>query len=131
MAVNTLVLGQVFFLFNCRSLYESSLRPRLWFTNPAVWIAVAVLILLQCLFIYVPAMNLWFHTTPLAAHNWLLPIAIGVGIFLLVETDKGVVRWLTPSPGPAARFVTCLPGKWAGEPASRIELHYLKASHRH
>ena len=129
MAVNTLVLGQVFFLFNCRSLYESSLRPRLWFTNPAVWIAVGVLILLQGLFVYVPAMNLWFHTAPLAARDWLLPLAIGVGIFLVVEAEKALVRWLKPSLSPTARFITRPPGKDVGEPANRFELNYLKASH--
>ncbi len=35
MAVNTLALGQVFFLFNCRFLYASSTPLRRWFTNPA------------------------------------------------------------------------------------------------
>ena len=112
MAVNTLALGQVGFLFNCRSLYGSSLRPRLWFTNPAVWIAVGVLILLQGLFVYVPVMNLWFHTAPLAARDWLLPIGIGIGIFLVIETEKAVVRWLRPkaSPRPSGGRITRLPG---------------------
>jgi magnesium-transporting ATPase (P-type) len=96
--VNTLVLGQVFFLFNCRFLYESSLRPSRWFTNPVAWMAVGLLALLQGLFVYVPAMNLWFHTAPLAVRDWLLPTGIGVGIFLLVEIEKVLVRWLKPSP---------------------------------
>ncbi len=100
MAVNTLVLGQVFFLFNCRSLYESSLRPRLWFTNPVAWIAVGALALLQCLFVYAPFMNLWFHTAPLAARDWLLPTGIGLGIFLLVEIEKAVGGWIKPSASP-------------------------------
>jgi magnesium-transporting ATPase (P-type) len=96
MAVNTLVLGQVFFLFNCRFLYASSLRPRLWFTNPVTWIAVGALALLQCLLVYAPFMNLWFHTAPMAARDWLLPTGIGAGIFLLVEIEKAVVGWFKP-----------------------------------
>ncbi|WP_420826837.1 HAD-IC family P-type ATPase [Chromatium okenii] len=93
MAVNTLVLGQVFFLFNCRSLHASSLTPRLWLTNPAVWIAVGVLALLQALFVYAPFMNAWFHTTPQTASEWLLPVGLGAGIFLLVEIEKASGRW--------------------------------------
>jgi magnesium-transporting ATPase (P-type) len=108
MAVNTLVLGQVFFLFNCRSLYESSLRPRLWFTNPVAWIAVGVLALLQCLFVYAPFMNLWFHTAPLAARDWLLPTGIGLGIFLLVEIEKAVGEWLKPHLSSAPRLTAPL-----------------------
>ncbi|WP_242470735.1 HAD-IC family P-type ATPase [Thiocystis violacea] len=100
MAVNTLVLGQVFFLFNCRSLDASSLRPRLWLTNPAVWIAVGVLALLQALFVYAPFMNAWFHTAPLAGRDWLLPVGLGTGIFLLVEIEKAIGRWLATAPVP-------------------------------
>lgn len=108
MAVNTLVLGQVFFLFNCRSLYASSLRPRLWLTNPAVWIAVGVLALLQSLFVYAPFMNLWFHTAPLAARDWFLPTGIGLGILLLIEIEKALGRWLAPRPGLAVPVIASL-----------------------
>ena len=109
MAVNTLVLGQVFFLFNCRSLYASSLKPRLWSTNPAVWIAVGVLALLQGIFVYAPFMNSWFHTAPAAARDWLLPAGLGAGVFLLVEIEKWMGRWLVPDPEPAARSTAPLP----------------------
>ncbi|WP_295457714.1 HAD-IC family P-type ATPase [uncultured Thiodictyon sp.] len=93
MAVNTLVLGQVFFLINCRFLYASSLNPRRWFTNPVAWVTVAVLMTLQLLFVYVPFMNRWFHTTPVTAHDWLLPLGVGVGVFLVVELEKALLRW--------------------------------------
>jgi magnesium-transporting ATPase (P-type) len=116
-------------LFNCRSLTESSLRPRLWFTNPAAWLSVGLLIVLQGLFVYVPVMNLWFHTAPLAAREWLLPIGVGLAIFLLVEVEKALARWLAPSAQPTARFITRPPGTGAGEATNRHELNYLKASH--
>jgi magnesium-transporting ATPase (P-type) len=98
-----------------------SLRPRLWFTNPAVWIAVGVLILLQGLFVYVPVMNLWFHTAALAARDWLLPIGVGVSIFLLIESEKAVVRWLRPkpSPRPNGRPISRLPGSVPESPSKQ------------
>ena len=93
MAVNTLVFGQLFFLFNSRFLHDSSLIPRFWFTNQAVWIAAGLFLLLQWLFVYAPFMNQWFHTAPIPAADWLLPIAIGFVIFLLIELEKAIVRW--------------------------------------
>jgi len=96
MAVNTLVLGQVFYLFNSRFLRESSLRLDLLFTNRVVWIAIGVLAVLQLLFVYTPFMNLWFHSAPIAVRDWLLPIGIGFAIFLAVEAEKALLRKLKP-----------------------------------
>jgi magnesium-transporting ATPase (P-type) len=96
MAVNTLVLGQVFYLFNSRFLRESSLRLDLLFTNRVVWIAIGVLIVLQLLFVYVPLLNLWFHSAPVRARDWLLPIGIGFVIFLAVEAEKALLRKTKP-----------------------------------
>src|SRR5215472_8560020 len=101
MAVNTLVLGQVFYLFNSRFIRESSLRPGLLFTNRVVWISIGVLIVLQLLFVYVPFLNLWFHSAPIGARDWFLPIGIGVFIFLAVEAEKAVIRRLKPATGAA------------------------------
>ena len=97
MAVNTLVLGQVFYLFNSRFIRESSLRLELLFTNLVVWIAIGVLVVLQLMFVYVPFLNLWFHSAPIGARDWLLPIGIGFVIFLAVEAEKGLLRKMKPA----------------------------------
>src|SRR5258708_3572562 len=102
MAVNTLVLAQVFYLFNSRFMRESSLRLDLLFTNRVVWIAVGVLAVLQVLFVYVPFLNVWFHSAPIPARDWLLPIGIGFAIFLTVEGEKALVRTLKPVLGAKA-----------------------------
>jgi len=94
MAVNTLVIGQAFYLFNARFLTESSLRPKLLFTNPAALIAVAVLFLLQLGLVYLPFMNTWFGSAPLALRHWLVPLGIGVVVFLLIEGQKAWGRRL-------------------------------------
>ncbi len=92
MAVNTLVVGQIFYLLNSRFLLESGLRLRFWLTNPAVWIAIAIMLLLQALFVYAPFMQLWFHTAAPQPQDWLLPLGIGVAVLLIVELDKAVAR---------------------------------------
>ena len=92
MAVNTLVLGQVFYLFNSRFMRESSLRLDLLFTNRVVWIAIGVLVVLQLMFVYVPFLNLWFHSAPIGPRDWLVPIVVGFAIFLAVEAEKAFLR---------------------------------------
>jgi magnesium-transporting ATPase (P-type) len=99
MAVNTLVLGQVFYLFNSRFLKESSFRLDLLFSNPVVWMAIGLLAVLQLLFVYVPFLNFWFHSAPIPFGGWLLPIGIGFAIFLAVEAEKALLRRLKPSTG--------------------------------
>ena len=92
MAVTTLVIAQTFYLFNARFLTESSLRMDLLLTNRAALIAVGLLVLLQLGFVYLPFMNLWFGTTALALHHWLLALGIGMVVFLLIEAEKAWTR---------------------------------------
>jgi len=92
MAVNTLVFGEIFYLFNSRFLRESSLVAGRLFTNRVAWLAVGVLIPLQLMFVYAPFMNLWFGTEALEMRHWLVPISIGFAVFLIVEAEKAVLR---------------------------------------
>lgn len=92
MAVNTLVIAQTFYLFNARFITDSSLRLRLLLTNSAALIAVAVLIVLQLAFVYLPIMNRWFGTAPLELRHWLMPLAIGFVVFLIIEGEKAITR---------------------------------------
>ena len=121
MAVNTLVLGQTFYLFNSRSIRESSLRLDLLFTNRVVWIAIGVLIVLQLLFVYVPILNLWFNSAPIPLRDWFLPIGIGVAIFLAVEAEKAFLRKLRPLAGTKTQASRSL-----NDPNLRQSLHKFR-----
>ncbi|OPZ05089.1 MAG: putative cation-transporting ATPase F [Alphaproteobacteria bacterium ADurb.BinA305] len=92
MAVNTLVVAQAWYLFNSRFLTASSLAPARLFTNPAAQVSVLILALLQLGFVYLPFMNTWFGTTPLALEYWLPPLAIGALVFLVIEAEKALQR---------------------------------------
>ena len=92
MAVNTLVCGQGFYLFNSRYLRKSSLSWQRLFANRIAWLAVGVLALLQLMFVYAPFMNLWFGSAALEARDWPIPLGIGFVVFLLVEAEKAIVR---------------------------------------
>jgi magnesium-transporting ATPase (P-type) len=90
-AVTTLVVAQACYLLNSRFLWTSSLTTRGLFANRVAWLAVGGLALLQLVFVYVPAMQIAFGTTNLALRHWLAALAIGVGVFLLVEAEKAFV----------------------------------------
>jgi potassium/sodium efflux P-type ATPase len=88
MAVSTLVIAQMFYLFNARFLTASSLRLKLLFSNRAALMAVGVLALLHLGFVYLPFMNLWFGSAALELRHWLAPIGIGMVVFLTIEAEK-------------------------------------------
>jgi magnesium-transporting ATPase (P-type) len=89
-AVNTLVAGQLFYLFNCRRIREPSLGKG-FFKNKYVFIAAGTLVLLQMLFVYVPVMNTFFETSPMAGSFWLYPLGAGLVVFLIVELEKFIL----------------------------------------
>ena len=93
-AVNTLVAGQLFYLFNCRSIKSPSLSKD-FFNNKYAFIAAGGLILLQLLFVYAPFMNTFFNTSPIDAVYWLYPLAAGLAVFVLVEIEKWVIGKIT------------------------------------
>jgi magnesium-transporting ATPase (P-type) len=93
-AVNTLVMGELFYLFNSRQLFAPALAPGLFAENRWAWVAVAVLIVAQALFVHAPPMQVMFGTAPLDAAGWALTVAAGAAIFVIVEIEKAIARRL-------------------------------------
>ncbi|MFN3255263.1 MAG: cation-transporting P-type ATPase [Ilumatobacter sp.] len=91
-AVNTLVFGQICYLFSARFLRAASYLPSHLLANPVAWVAVGVLSLLQLGFVYLPFMNTTFETTPIGWSGWIIPGVIGLGVFAAVEVEKAVMR---------------------------------------
>jgi P-type Ca2+ transporter type 2C len=92
-AVNTLVAGQLFYLFNCRHI-QSPAFGKGFFSNPYAFMAAGALILLQMFFVYAPFMNTLFDTRSIELGYWLYPLAAGITVFLLVEVEKLIVTRL-------------------------------------
>jgi magnesium-transporting ATPase (P-type) len=91
-AVNALVMGQIFYLLNTRSYHRPAYTLAGVAGNRAVLYAILVCIGLQLLFTYAPFMNRLFGTAPLDLAAWALCIAVGVVVFVLVEVEKAVMR---------------------------------------
>lgn len=89
--METIVIAQMFHLFNSRSIRSSAFRRDL-FSNKAVLIVSALLLLLQLSITYLPFMNSIFATVSLPLYFWLYPFAFGAFIFVVVEIEKWIVR---------------------------------------
>lgn len=98
-AVNTLVVAQIFYLLASRFSHGTSLRPALLTTNPASWLCIGVMLVLQLAFVYVPFLQLAFGSAPVGALGWLLPLAAGLLVLLVVEVDKAIVARVRRSRG--------------------------------
>ncbi|MEE9194835.1 MAG: HAD-IC family P-type ATPase, partial [Alphaproteobacteria bacterium] len=86
-AVNVFVMGETFYLFNCRSLTRSMFTLGV-FTNRWVLGGVAAMFVLQMLFTYAPTMNDLFHSAPIGLDAWGLIIAVGICIYAVVGAEK-------------------------------------------
>jgi magnesium-transporting ATPase (P-type) len=93
-AVNTLVVGEIFYLFNSRYMRDRSLSIRGLRATPQVWGAVLVVLLLQIPFTYFPPMQNLFGTEAIGPMDWLWMFAAGLVVFLVVEAEKAATRRL-------------------------------------
>jgi magnesium-transporting ATPase (P-type) len=91
-AVNALVVAEMFYLFNCRRLHDSILDREGFLGNRLALQAIAFLLLLQLGYTYLPLMQTLFHTAPIDLTAWLLILAVGVLLLLIVEGEKALIR---------------------------------------
>jgi Ca2+-transporting ATPase len=87
MAVNIFVFGEIFYLFNCRSLKYSMFRVGI-FNNSWLWTGVVIMVLLQVIFTHAPFMNRAFHTAPITLKDWLFVLGTGLAIYSIIGLEK-------------------------------------------
>ncbi len=88
-AVGVLVLGELFYLFNCRSLSRSAFALG-FFSNRWLLGGVMIMIMLQLLFTYAPAMNRFFHSAPISWDAWLRIIVNSLFIYAVIGMEKWI-----------------------------------------
>ena len=91
-AVNTLVMFEVFYLINTRFLYASVLNKKGLLGSRAVLISIALVLIFQLLFTYAPPFQYLFKTQPLALESWLIILGVTFSLLLLVEIEKKLIR---------------------------------------
>ncbi|WP_201240007.1 HAD-IC family P-type ATPase, partial [Rhodothalassium salexigens] len=93
-AVNTLVVMEIFYLFSVRYLTNPSITLRGVLGTGPVLIAITAVTALQFLFTYAPFMAAFFDTRPLSVGEGFQVVAVGVVLLLILEAEKRVVRAL-------------------------------------
>lgn len=94
-AVNTLIIGEIVYLFNSRYIKDSSLSLKGLRATPQVWAAAIAVLVLQMPFTYLPLMQSVFGTVSIGVVEWLRMFGVGVAIFLVVEAEKAFLGKIT------------------------------------
>jgi len=92
LAVNMLVFGEVFYLFNSRYMTKSSFTIESLKATKWVWRAVIAVIIFQVVFVYVPFMQDLFGVQALNVKQWLIVIIVNFFFFVFVELEKYITR---------------------------------------
>ncbi len=88
LVVNTIVVMQIFYLFNVRYVHGPSLTLEGLVGTPAVLAGLTAIVSLQLAFTYLPWLQRLFDTRPVALVDGAYVLAIGVCLFAICEVEK-------------------------------------------
>ena len=89
MVINVIVVVEMFYLLNCRSLTHSIWHIG-WLSNRWLFIGIGSMLAAQLAFTYLPVMNRLFHTAPISAQAWLHIVLVGLVAYSVVGFEKWV-----------------------------------------
>ena len=87
--VTFVIMFQIFYMLNCRSLKDSLLKIGI-FSNNAIFIGIGTILAFQALFIYNPFMQSVFGTAALDLRDILIATGAGFVIFPLIWIEKRI-----------------------------------------
>ncbi|MEE9423926.1 MAG: cation-transporting P-type ATPase [Methylococcales bacterium] len=91
-AVNTLVMFEIFYLFNSRKIEASIFNLQGFIGNRYTLYAVVILFLFQLGFTYLEPMHQLFGTVSISVDRWILITAVAFSVLPLVEIEKAIIR---------------------------------------
>ncbi len=91
-AVNALVMVELFYLFNCRFLTQSIFSRDFFVGSRPVLMACVGVILLQLAFTYLPLSQRIFALQSIAIADWLIIIVSSLPVLFIVEIEKALQR---------------------------------------
>lgn len=100
MAVNTVVMVEIFYLLNSRHILTSVLNIEGLTGNRYILLAIFACVLLQLAYTYLPVMQAIFKSTDLSILEWCKSTAAGLVVFYIIELEKLIIRhtrfaWIT------------------------------------
>jgi magnesium-transporting ATPase (P-type) len=98
-AVNALVIGQIFYLLNSRYKIGSSLSLKAHLDNKYLPLGIGAVVILQLLFTYAPPLQVLFDTEAIQLRIWPWLLLGGLAFFIVVEAEKLIIRLMRASQG--------------------------------
>ncbi|MEM2139779.1 HAD-IC family P-type ATPase [Nitrososphaera sp.] len=93
-AVNAIIMIELFYLLNSRSLSSSMFKIGV-FSNKWVVIGIALMIALQMAYTYIPTMNVLFKSSPISLESWIKILGVAFLTCIIVEIEKWMLRKIT------------------------------------
>jgi magnesium-transporting ATPase (P-type) len=90
MAMNTLVVLKIFYLFHIRTLHGTSFAWSALKGTRAVWITLVVAVAAQLALTYLPPLHIAFGTRAVPLGEWAIILALGVVFFVLIEIERQI-----------------------------------------
>ena len=104
MAMNTLVVMEIFHLFFIRNIHGTSLTAKAIKGTPVVWASVVAVTAAQFAVTYIPPLQQVFGTAPIPLFDGVLIIGVGMALFAIIEIEKqirlGLKAQTLPAPIP-------------------------------
>ena len=91
-AVNTLVMFEIFYLFNSRYIYAPVFNRTGLFGNRYTLLAVGLLLVFQMCFTYLGVMQTLFGTAAIDALTWGRIVLVASSVLILVELEKYIIQ---------------------------------------
>jgi magnesium-transporting ATPase (P-type) len=95
-AVNVIVMVEVFYLFNCRSLTHSMFAVGV-FSNWKLIAGAAGMVAAQLVITYLPVANKLFHTSAISLNAWLRILCVAAIAYIVIGIEKRIRLHLAKS----------------------------------
>ena len=92
LAMNTLVIMEIFHMFFIRNIYGNSLTLKAVRGTKVVWLTVSVVTVAQFAITYLPPLQKVFATESVPFIDGLIVTGIGIALFIIIEIEKQL-RW--------------------------------------
>jgi magnesium-transporting ATPase (P-type) len=97
-ALNTLVVMEIFHLFFIRNIYGTSLNWKAVRGTKVVWMMVVIITAAQFAITYLPPLQAIFATEPIAFFDGVLIVGIGIALLAITEIEKQIrIRLSAPT----------------------------------
>ncbi|WP_150526699.1 cation-transporting P-type ATPase [Roseibium sediminis] len=88
LALNALVVMEIFHLFNIRNIHGTSLTLKAVRGTPVIWATILIVTIAQFAVTYVPPLQAIFGTQAVSLVDGMIVVGLGIALFVLVELEK-------------------------------------------